>query len=134
MPRGRKRRWRGKRDEPSPIRIERFVRPCLLLLLHRASSHGYSLIEDLKEFGFERCPVDASMVYRSLRDMEEQGLVVSHWDTEGSGPPRRVYRLTAQGDRHLAWWVADLRETDQVLHNFFNAYDEHMQAGEGEHH
>ncbi|MEA3344838.1 MAG: helix-turn-helix transcriptional regulator [Chloroflexota bacterium] len=133
MPRGGRRR-RGKGGGASPWRIYRFVQPCLLLLLHRAPSHGYSLIEDLKEFGFERCPVDASMVYRSLRDMEEQGLVVSHWDTEGPGPPRRVYRLTAQGDQYLAWWVADLQETDRVLHNFFDAYDEHMRKGKGEHH
>ncbi|MEA3460047.1 MAG: helix-turn-helix transcriptional regulator [Chloroflexota bacterium] len=124
MPRRPRRRWMGGRSEPSPRHINRFVRPCLLLLLHYAPSHGYSLIEDLKEFGFERCPVDASMVYRSLRDMEEHGLVVSHWETEGSGPPRRVYRLTDQGDQYLAWWVADLRETKRMLERFLAAYEE----------
>lgn len=135
MPRGRRRRGMGGRGGGAcPTRIYRFVEPCLLLLLHRSSSHGYSLQDELKEFGFAEAPIDPSMVYRALREMEEQGLVTSDWDTEGSGPPRRVYRLTAQGDQYLAQWVADLRETDRVLHSFFAAYDEHMEEGEGAHH
>jgi PadR family transcriptional regulator PadR len=135
MPRGRRRRgMAGRGGGPCPTPIYRFVEPCLLLLLHRSSSHGYSLQDELKEFGFEEAPIDPSMVYRALREMEERGLVTSAWDTEGSGPPRRVYRLTAQGDQYLAHWVADLRETDRVLHRFFAAYDKHMREGEGELH
>jgi PadR family transcriptional regulator PadR len=135
MPRGRGRRWMGGKGRgPCPTRIYRFMEPCLLLLLHRSSSHGYSLQDELKEFGFAEPAVDPSVVYRALREMEEQGLLTSTWDTEGSGPPRRVYRLTAQGDQYLTRWVADLRETDRVLHSFFDAYDEHMEEGEGAHH
>jgi len=110
------------------------MEPCLLLLLHRGSSHGYSLQEELKEFGFAKTPIDPSMVYRALREMEEHELVTSTWDTEGSGPPRRVYQLTAQGHQYLARSVADLQEMDRVLHSFFAAYDERMEEGEGEHH
>lgn len=135
MPRGRRRRGMGgKGGGPCPTRISRFMEPCLLLLLHRGSSHGYSLQDELKEFGFAEAPVDPSVVYRILREMEAQGLVASAWDTEGSGPPRRVYQLTPQGNQYLAQWVADLRETDRVLHGFFGAYEEHMREGEGEHH
>jgi PadR family transcriptional regulator PadR len=135
MPRGRRRRWMsGRQSVPSPTRIYRFMEPCLLLLLHRGSSHGYSLQDELKEFGFAEPPIDSSVVYRVLREMEEQGLVTSTWDTKGPGPPRRVYQLTAQGDQHLARWVADLWEMDRVLHDFFDAYDRHMREGEGAHH
>jgi len=110
------------------------VEPCLLLLLHRNAAHGYSLLEELKEFGFAEAPIDPSVVYRALRDMEAQGLVTSIWDTTGPGPPRRVYRLTAQGNQRLAWWVADLRETQKALGRFLKAYEEHMREGKGEHH
>ena len=135
MPRGRRRRGMGRRGSGScPTRIYRFMEPCLLLLLHRGSSHGYSLQDELKEFGFAEAPVDPSVVYRALREMEAQGLVASAWDTEGSGPPRRVYQLTAQGHQYLARSVADLQEMDRVLHSFFAAYDERMEEGEGEHH
>ena len=137
MPRGRRRREMGGRGGgawASPTRIYRFMEPCLLLLLHRSSSHGYSLREELKEFGFAKTPIDPSMVYRALREMEEHELVTSTWDTEGSGPPRRVYQLTPPGHQYLARSVADLQEMDRVLHSFFAAYDEHMLEGEGEHH
>jgi poly-beta-hydroxybutyrate-responsive repressor len=105
-----------------------------LLLLHRDQTHGYDLMEGLKEFGFAETPVDSSVVYRTLRALEEAGLVTSTWDTTGTGPPRRVNRVTAEGDRYLARWVADLRETDRVLHGFLKAYDKHIREGVGEHH
>lgn len=101
-----------------------------MLLLHRNEAHGYELLEDLKQFGFEQNPVDSSTVYRFLRALEERGFVTSRWDTGKAGPARRVYQLTDEGDRYLAWWVEDLRETDQVLHHFLKTYDSHMEAHE----
>jgi PadR family transcriptional regulator PadR len=135
MPRGR--RWRrGRKGSPQMAvgtagawaqSISRFVEPCLLLLLHRGDSHGYDLLERLKEFGFAEDTVDSSVVYRYLRAMEERGFVTSTWDTEGVGPPRRVYRLTAEGDQYLAWWISGLQETRNVLDRFLQAYEEHME-------
>lgn len=130
-------RWgRGREGKACPRRIYRFVEPCLLLLLHHGPAHGYELAERLGALGLGEppeegqglpSPVDSSMVYRALRAMEEQGLVVSAWDTTASsGPPRRVYRLTPLGDQFLASWVADLRETVRLLEAFLGEYEEHM--------
>lgn len=130
MPRGG-RRWRGEqRGDACPRRINRFLEPCLLMLLHCNEAHGYELLEGLKQFGFEQNPVDSSTVYRMLRDLEKRGLVTSRWDTGGAGPARRLYRLTEEGDHYLAWWVDDLRETDRVLRHFLRRYDTHMEVHE----
>ena len=99
-----------------------------MLLLHCNEAHGYELLEGLKQFGFAENPVDSSTVYRFLRDLEERELVSSRWDTGGAGPARRLYRITEEGDRFLAWWVDDLRETDRVLHHFLGTYDTHMEV------
>jgi poly-beta-hydroxybutyrate-responsive repressor len=99
-------------------------------LLHQGDSHGYDLLERFRDLGLGEEPVDSSVVYRYLRNMEDQGFVVSTWDTEGPGPSRRVYRLTPEGDRYLAWWIEGLRETRQVLDRFLQAYGEHMRLGE----
>jgi poly-beta-hydroxybutyrate-responsive repressor len=99
-----------------------------LLLLHCNEAHGYELLEGLKRFGFEQNPVDSSTVYRFLRVLEERGFVTSRWDTGSAGPARRLYQITEEGDRYLAWWVDDLRETDRVLHDFLAAYDSHMEV------
>ena len=54
-------------------------------------------------------------------------MLLSIEDVESSsGPPRRVYRLTEPGDLHLRRWVAELRETDRILHRFLEAYDAHQ--------
>lgn len=77
-------------------RMERFIQPCMLLLLHEKPAHGYGLMESLKEFGFED-GADPGLVYRNLRKMEEEGLVESEWETEGAGPAKRLYKVTARG-------------------------------------
>lgn len=126
------RRWRtGQDGDACPRRIQRFIEPCLLLLLHCVEGHGYDLVEGLKEFGFGQNPVDSSTVYRILRSLEERGFVTSRWDTDSAGPARRMYRITGQGDRYLAWWVGDLRETGRVLRHFLETYDDHMEVHTG---
>lgn len=127
MPGGRRRR-RG-----AGWRSPRYLCPTLLLLLHRGDAHGYTLLEKVKEFGFD--DVNPTAVYRRLREMEEDGWVTSSWDTEDTqGPPRRVYRLTATGDAALAQWVDDLHASNQRIAQFLEAYETHMEEGEGAHH
>jgi PadR family transcriptional regulator PadR len=122
-------RWRdGQPKEACPRRIHRFVEPCLLLLLRENETHGYELMEGLKQFGFEQNPVDSSTVYRFLRGLEERGYVTSRWDTGSTGPARRLYQITADGRGYLAWWVDDLWETGRMLHHFLEVYDAHMAA------
>jgi PadR family transcriptional regulator PadR len=123
----RRRRCRGRGWART---LNRFVEPCLLLLLHRGDGHGYDLLERLKEFGFAEDTVDSSVVYRCLRDMEERGFVASTWDTEGGGPPRRVYQLSPEADQYLAWWIDGLQRTRSVLDRFLEAYEEHMELDE----
>ena len=81
-------------------RAVRMLEPALLLLLHHGPAHGYTFLEQLGEFGLG--DLNPSVVYRTLRDMEEKEWVTSNWDEERSqGPPRRVYRITALGDEVL---------------------------------
>ena len=96
------------------------------MLLHYNEAHGYDLLEGLKQFGFEKNPVDSSTVYRFLRSLEERGYVTSRWDTSSAGPARRLYQITEDGNGYLAWWVDDLRETDRMLHHFLDEYGAHM--------
>jgi len=119
-------RHRGRRGH-----IRRFLEPCLLLMLRMGKSHGYELSQAITPFGLGE--VDLSLVYRMLRQMEASGLVVSAWDADASsGAPRRVYRLTEQGERRLSAWVDDLGDTDRFLHRFFDTYADHTAGGNGD--
>jgi PadR family transcriptional regulator PadR len=111
-------RGRGRRR-----RVMSFLQPCLLVMLHRGEAHGYSLLNELGEFGFNLDRLDPSLVYRALREMEAASLVISEWGDESLGPQRRVYRITEQGEQALAQWVADLRRTRQEIDHLLVAYE-----------
>ena len=129
MPKGR----RGRRRGGSTRQRVRLLEPTLLLLLHRGPAHGYGLLERLGELGGEG--LDASIIYRALRDMEGRGWVRSTWDeVETQGPPRRVYRLTSEGDQALAHYTHDLAQTRARIEHLLGAYHRHMEEGQGEHH
>ena len=77
-------------------RVERFGEPALLLLLGDGPTHGYELLERLPALiGEER--VDVGNVYRALRALEDEGLVVSEWRGDLPGPAKRTYTLTDAG-------------------------------------
>lgn len=110
-----------------------FLEPTILLLLHHHPAHGYTLVDQLAQFGME--DPHPRVVYRMLRDMEENGWVTSTWDTEGAqGPPRRVYRLTALGDQMLNACMQSMRQTREQIDELMGAYCQHMREGEGEYH
>ena len=113
-------------------RVMSFLQPCLLVMLHRGSAHGYSLLNGLDEFGFNLDRLDPSLVYRALREMEATNLVTSEWGDESLGPQRRVYRITEEGESALTQWVTDLRRTRQDIDYLLAAYDRVTQPKEEE--
>lgn len=98
-----------------------FLRPCLLLLIGEQPSHGYDLIERLADLGFVQ--VDPGLLYRSLRAMEQEGLVRSSWQESAVGPPRRTYRLTGEGEDWLHAWAGSLQESRRLIGSFLTRYD-----------
>ncbi len=118
-PRGRGRgRRRGRRR-----RVTSFLQPCLLVLLHREPAHGYALLNELDKFGFNLEVLDPTLMYRSLRDMEGEGLVTSYWDNDSLGPQRRVYSITEQGEAYMKQWVKDLQRTRREIDSVLAAYE-----------
>ena len=102
--------------------MNRFLQPRLLLRLAlKTRSYGYELIEDVGQFESEGA--DPGAIYRNLRAMEGEGLVTSEWDTDGTGPAKRVYRLTPEGVEMLRSWVAVIRQRKNALEQFLNDYE-----------
>jgi len=89
--------------------LYRFVEPVLLFLLRRkGQSYGYELASDLHEFALTDAKIEASALYKTLRQLEQNDCVVSKWDVKGSGPARRLYALTSRGKQHLEEWITVL--------------------------
>lgn len=98
-----------------------YLRPCLLLLLAEGPSHGYDLLEKISGLGFAR--PDAGGLYRSLRTMDQEGLVRSWWDPSDSGPARRSYTLTDAGHERLRAWAGAVREVHELLGHYLKRYE-----------
>jgi DNA-binding PadR family transcriptional regulator len=101
-----------------------FLQPCLLVLLHQRSAHGYDLLDELEHFGFNLDRLDPSLVYRALREMEASALVMSEWGEESLGPQRRMYQITPDGEAFLKEWVADLKRTRQEIDALLQVYEQ----------
>lgn len=79
----------------------------ILFALADGPLHGHGLLKHL-EAGANGVPFDPANLYRSLRKLERDGLVVEARSTEGQGPPRRTYRLTKPGRAALTAEAARL--------------------------
>jgi len=109
------------------------LKPTLLFLMHKGATHGYDLLEQLKEY--EISEIDPSLVYRAMREMEVEGMVTSTWDEKDTqGPPRRMYNLTPFGDRILQEYLNDLRNTRNHIDRLIDDYEQHMKHGNGDFH
>jgi PadR family transcriptional regulator, regulatory protein PadR len=111
---------RGK--APQPILPRNFLRPCVLLLLREDPAHGYDLLERLRPLGFRES--DPGRLYRTLRALQDEGLVRSAWAPSDSGPKRRIYELTREGMEELHQQALALAGTRDTLELFLSRYEE----------
>ena len=87
---------RGRPCTSGPGRALSRLEPWLLLLLAESPAHGYELLERLQALS-EAPSADRGHLYRTLRRLEEQGLVTAAWQMPQAGPARHTYTLTADG-------------------------------------
>ncbi len=114
-------------DDASSGMPRSFLRPILLLLRAERASHGYDLLEQIAALGLERA--DPGGLYRALRAMEQDGLIMSWWEPSTSGPRRRIYELTPEGLDWLHASAGSLREVVRHLQLYLQRYD-HLAGGE----
>jgi len=101
---------------------ERYIQPSILLELYMNPSYGYELIQGIQRFGFVEGQAPPGMIYRHLRQLEEEGLVISEWQTEGTGPAKRVYHITPEGKDVLALWTQYMERQAENLTQFVEEF------------
>ena len=106
----------------------RWIEPFVLAMLARGDSYGYAILGRLEEMHVSNGPLDVGLVYRTLRDLERDGLVDSSWADESAGPRRRAYELTPAGEEALDDWAVVMRERARLIGEFNADYLEAVSA------
>ena len=90
-----------------------FLATSLLAMLRDWNAHGYQLAKRLGDLGLP--PFDSGTIYRTLRQLEQDGLISSFWDLSASGPARRRYSITKAGETFLSTWIDVLQRVQGLF-------------------
>jgi PadR family transcriptional regulator, regulatory protein PadR len=110
----------GKYNAANEAWSKNWLVPILLLMVRQWSSYGYELMEKMSAFGL--AAMNPGTFYRTLRQMEKDGMVSSSWDTSEGGPARRVYSITDAGEAYLNYWAQSLDQYQRMMDTFFHLY------------
>lgn len=103
----------------TPLTVS-MLEPVLLTLIQQKAQHGYSLLSELEALHLGT--IHPSVVYRTLRELENLDWIESTWDTnQTQGPPRRTYNLTNQGKMALLTWQHELTKVQSVIKYLLDA-------------
>ncbi|PEJ46699.1 PadR family transcriptional regulator [Bacillus sp. AFS002410] len=94
----------------------------LLLFLTEGDSYGGKLLQKCEE-ELPINPIDSSILYRTLKQLEAEGAVVSYLGTSEQDKPIKMYKITEVGKEKLGEFQKDIEEKLKNLTFFMNRYD-----------
>lgn len=74
---------------------------CVLTLVKDTPSYGYDLVTTLSKW--ESLATKEGTLYPLLRRLQKEGLIDSFWQESESGPPRKYYQITSEGENLLGF-------------------------------
>ena len=82
-------------------------------MLREENSYGYEPRDRLEEFRFEDNNPRES--YRTLRQMENEGLCKSEWELPEGGQANQMYSITEAGEALLDTWIEACERYREVM-------------------
>ena len=76
---------------------------CLLSIINEEPSYGYEMASKLSERDLNL--VSEGSIYPTLSRMQRSALIEGYFvEADGSGPPRKYYRIATEGKKRLKVW------------------------------
>ena len=94
----------------------------VLAALLDEQGHGYEIAQRLLARSGGAFDVQEGSLYPALHRMEQAKLLSSRWAKGEGGPRRRVYRLTARGERELDGQRGEWRALVEAMDRVVGAY------------
>lgn len=70
---------------------------CVLVLLNKQDCYGYELVQKISQ----KIDISEGSAYPLLRRLTKEGYFTTYLKESTEGPPRKYYKLTADGKKHL---------------------------------
>lgn len=86
--------------------------PLVLAILAERENYGYAILKRVSDLSGGQLQWTDGMLYPVLHRLERLGLIKGRWGKSDSGRKRKYYRITKNGEEHLAvlrrqWQVVD---------------------------
>ncbi|WP_155287491.1 PadR family transcriptional regulator [Lacticaseibacillus zhaodongensis] len=72
----------------------------ILMIIAQGETYGYALLQQLGDAGFGE--ITEGTVYPLLLKLQRNGWISAQRHATATGPDRKYYRITADGEAHLA--------------------------------
>jgi poly-beta-hydroxybutyrate-responsive repressor len=101
-----------------------WMAPFLLIYLQERDRHSHELARKVIDSGFEATHPEE--VYRTLQQMENEGVLVSEDDGFDRELSRRRYSITESGDAYLEYLADALTQYGEKIDLFFRVYNKQL--------
>jgi DNA-binding PadR family transcriptional regulator len=90
--------------------------PLLILsVLSKRPLHGYAIMREMESISEGYFNMTAALLYPTLHQMEQDGLVKGKWEESSGARRRKVYEITQKGLKQLDAGQADWRQFIEKL-------------------
>ncbi len=101
---------------PDLQQVRKGSTPVLILsILADGKKHGYAIMRELEARSQGYFSMTAALLYPTLHQMEQEGLVQSVWEAGSGARRRKVYAITPAGRERLAAGGAEWRQFAERL-------------------
>ena len=98
--------------------------PALVLaVLGAGPRHGYAIAREVERLSAGALHLREGSLYPALRVLEQDGLILGHWEAQEKGADRKVYALTEAGQGERRTRTAALRDYATLLHTLLGKLD-----------
>ncbi|HAJ78177.1 MAG TPA: PadR family transcriptional regulator [Fibrobacteres bacterium] len=94
----------------------------ILLFLAQGDLYGAAILTTLQK-ELPCYHTDSAVIYRSLKDLEEEEAVSSYWETDTSGPAKKWYKITQKGKDLLIDFKEDIEMRKKNLDYFIESFN-----------
>jgi len=107
--------------------LDHFLQPAILMLLSEEEMHGFALLRRISGTPlFNGEYPGPTGLYRFLKKMESQGMLLSREEAQENFPPRKMYAITDFGRECLVNWEATIRKYASELTQLSDQIAQHL--------